>query len=435
MHGELSPGFASDGMEPAGWWRRWRMALLVCAVVLTVVFAGLRFPSVWRWGAIYPLGAGWADAEAILAAGEAWLAGADPYEKPSRFDSLGRPHIYGPAWLLTGAVGWTVAHTAEWGLFTFVVFMAGLAAWYRPASWRDVAVACALLLSPPVLLGLERANNDLLLVGLMTFAAWVSVGCRSMASVGAVALLAAAAWLKIYPVFAGMALFTMAGTGRVLWVRVAGWGLLVFAGFALYADDYRRVIEQVPRYETIYSLHFPYAVRMCLDGPGVLRMWIWGGAAASLLVAIVILRGRMVGLWRLIPERGYRAFMAVAASAMWTGSLLAGPSYLYRAVWLVGLAGCLAREGGRRSAGTGFVWLIGWFFAGWWLLWQTEYRWGNTSAGPGFAWFGVAVGVTQMAVCIVTLTVAWMLAGWCARRLKARGVAGGLSGGEAGAES
>jgi hypothetical protein len=60
---------------------------------------------------------------------------------------------------------------------------------------RAVAGVLAALLAPSILLGLERANNDLVMVALISFAAVLS-GFKSRLSVlGVILLLATCAWL------------------------------------------------------------------------------------------------------------------------------------------------------------------------------------------------------------------------------------------------
>ena len=55
------------------------------------------------------------DTVTLLSAGQAWHAGRDPYLPPNPFDPLGRPHSYGPWWLVSGPLGLTTADAAWLG--------------------------------------------------------------------------------------------------------------------------------------------------------------------------------------------------------------------------------------------------------------------------------------------------------------------------------
>jgi len=365
-------------------------------------------------GAMAP---GFADMEALLAAGEAWVAGHDPYPAPNLFDSYCRPHIYGPGWLVTGAVGFTVAHVAEFGVLTILGFLGSLAFWYRPDTWRTAAGVLAALLAPSILLGLERANNDLIIVALISFAAVLS-GVKSRLSVlGVVLLLATTAWLKIYPLVAGLALFTLPGDRRSSVQRLIGWGLLTAAGFVFYAYDYLRLLRQIPVEHTMFSYDLRYAFTISVGGIPGLRLWTWLGTLLAVLLFTKILWRDRREYGTALPVTGSWAFFTVSAAAIWVGCLVTNPSYPYRAVWVLPLlAWGASPETSRPAAGRALCrWLL-FFLWVWWLQWQCHYAICDCHTEYLPLWAAV-LGLTHASVLLTTGLVAWLLLGWGWRRL------------------
>ena len=399
-------------------WLRWRWTFLACALVLALISGGILYPVVWKALGVGAMVPGFADMEALLAAGEAWAAGYDPYHAPNLFDTYHRPHIYGPGWLFTGATGFTVAHIAEFGVLTLLVFLGSLAYWYRPNTWRTAAGVLAALLAPSILLGLERANNDLIIVGLISFAAVLS-GFKSRLSVlGVVLLLATCAWLKIYPLVAGIALLTLPGDCRSTVQRLIGWGLLTAAGFALYAHDYLRLLRHIPVEHTMFSYDLRYAATIALGGIPGLRLWTWLGTLLAGLVFVKILRSHRRDYWQALPLTGPWAFFTVSAAAIWVGCLATNPSYPYRAVWILPLlAWGASPEAARPAAGRALCQWILFFLWAWWLQWQCHYSIFDSHAEYMPLWAAV-LGLTHASVLLTTGLVAWMLAGWGWRRFR-----------------
>jgi hypothetical protein len=386
---------------------------------LAVISGGILYPVVWKALGVSAMVPGFADMEALLAAGEAWAAGYDPYHAPNLFDTYHRPHIYGPGWLFTGAAGFTVAHIAEFGVLTLFGFLGSLAYWYRPDSGRSTIGVLAALLSPSILLGLERANNDLLMVALISFAAVISRYPGRLPVFGVILLLASAAWLKIYPLVAVLALFTVPGGFRLAMERLILWGLLSVTGFALYALDYLRLLRNVPVEHTIFSYDLRYALTICVGGIPELRVWTWMGTLLAALLFVKINRSHSFDYWKAFPLTGSWAFLTVSAASIWVGCLLANPSYPYRAVWLLPVLAWAASPGMGRPTSSGSLcrWLLLFLWL-WWLQWQCQYTLIDLRHFEYLPVWAAVLGLTQAGVLLTTGLVAWMLAGWVWRRFR-----------------
>ena len=393
-------------------WLRWRWALLVAALVVLVLSSGILYPGVWRVMGVGAMAPGFADMEALLAAGDAWVAGYDPFRAPNVFDSYNRPHIYGPGWLVSGACGFTVAHIAEFSVLTVLVFLGSLAYWYRPNSWRTGLGVLAALLAPSILLGLERANNDLIMVVLISVSAALSARQGLVAVMGVILLLATAAWLKIYPVVAGVALLTLPGGLRTVVQRIIAWGLLTTAGFVLYAHDYLRLLRHIPVEKTMFSYDLSYALTISIGGIPGLRLWTWVGTLLAALLFVKILWPHRRACWRALPLTGSWAFLTVSSAAIWVGCLLVNPSYPYRAVWVLPLLAWGASPACHRPVvGRGLCWWLLFFLWVWWMQWQFHYAIYDCHVDFLPVWAAV-LGLTHGSVLLTTGLVALMLVGW-----------------------
>src|SRR5690606_10193032 len=145
-------------------------------------------------------------------------AGGDPYEH-NPLDPYNRPHVYGPWWLVTGELG--LVRSDAWWLGSMLVLATAVvgAKLLAPRNWRELMGAGAVLVSPPVILAMERGNNDLVVVLLLSGAAWMVTRRSWIGAVGGGALVVTAAALKLYPLAALPALAARATTR----VRAVAW--------------------------------------------------------------------------------------------------------------------------------------------------------------------------------------------------------------------
>jgi hypothetical protein len=133
------------------------------------------------------------DLQVILASWEASRAGLDPhFSNPT--DPWGRLINYPPIWQAGSITGWGLDQTVPLALAIIALYLLSLRRLFSDVDRRREWIVGLLLVSPPVLLGVERCNNDLLL-----FAALVFLLPLEKVRFW---FLGAAAVLKIYPAFA-----------------------------------------------------------------------------------------------------------------------------------------------------------------------------------------------------------------------------------------
>ncbi|MBX3736891.1 MAG: hypothetical protein KF715_09395 [Candidatus Didemnitutus sp.] len=401
--------------------QRWRWSV-ACLLAIVAAFFLLALNESW-WGrvGVFHLRPYFADTAAILAAGEAQQAGRDAY-LPNPFDPFGRPHVYGPWWLVTGKLGLTTADTwwvgAALSLATVIAMLVLLA----PRHAADAGGVLLLLLSPPVLLGLERGNNDLMIFLLLAAGtAWLARSSRA-AGVAGSATLVLAAVLKFYPL---AALAAVLGR-RERFPRVAALGLGAVAVFAalwwVQRDGFFRALALAPRPDSIYA----YGIRifsLTWTHAGGARGWLLAGFALGAGAALAVLwRGRGA-LTRAIPDEGPHALAAVAGGACWLFCYLANNNYSYRAVLLLLVAPvwlALARrtEATERALGRGSCLLL---LVTLWVFMPKTFAIELMRAGGGAAverwrWVLFVSGVEQMLILGLSVALAISLVGWAARR-------------------
>lgn len=254
-------------------------------------------------------------------------------------DPLGpRPANYPRLWLLPSHLGLGEGSTLGLGLMTAVVFFASALLIVRPTS--DYAgIYAAALVSPAVMLGVERANPDLIVFSLVAVAL---IGfCARTGSVRAVGhgVLLLAAALKLFPAFAFGVLLRQSRR----WALSAG-GVVV-AAFSLYVvaiwGDVQTIRKVVPQ-EVWYSYGAGVGVdavrqQLAPDAGGSDTL-IEGVLITAALVAICAILWNRRTVARLIvrpPIRELRTEAFVAGAGMYCGSFLLMHNWDYRLIVLI----------------------------------------------------------------------------------------------------
>ena len=164
-------------------------------------------------------------------------------------------------WLAPAFLGLGEGSTFVLGLLVGGAFLLAVFATIGRIGVREAFLYAALLCSPSVMLGIERANTDLIVF--VVVAAGVLIagrGTRLAAAIGS-ALLLFAAVLKLYPALAWGALLRLPRRLSIASLLVSS------AAFAVYLlatlDDLRAMREHFPR-----ELQFSYGAPVLADGLG-----------------------------------------------------------------------------------------------------------------------------------------------------------------------
>ncbi len=394
-------------------WQRWRWSAVVAGAGLILALWLGNHGARWMLLGVHHLEMLFADAAALLAAGEAHSAGLNAYQAPNHFDPGLRPHIYGPGWLVLGDLGLTVTDTPWFGLLISGGFFFAMVRLFRPHTLGAAACTALALFSPPVLLGINRANNDLLMVVLVMAAAWLAGRRERIAPNAATVLLGAGALLKIYPLAAWPALLALPGRGW-RWARL----MMPLALVALYAfwqwRAYAAALSQVPADKTIFAFDAAYACQLALGGVRTLRIWTWLGTLLALLVLARCARGHARNWAALLPLQGPWALLTVASGCIWTFSLLAASNYPYRAVWLLPLVAYAWRHA-RTLGGHGLAILLTMLFWSGRLMDYLHTRVEQLGPAEQTPVWAASIGFAEAFTLISLGVTLWLLTGWAWR--------------------
>jgi hypothetical protein len=396
-------------------WERWRWPVAVVAGALLVLLALMTHEEVWDWLGIQHFAPYYfIDLTAVLAAGQAWQAGRDVY-LPNPYDVFGRPHVYGPWWLAGGPLGLTT-NDARWlGPLLVLAFFLTAAAVLAPRRPGTALVALLLLASPPVLYGVERGNNDLVVFLLFAAAGALLAGRVALAGAGLFGLAAA---LKIYPLAALPALAARTGSRRsvLTWIGVTTVGCLLV--FILWRADFTRAMAIAPRPETIFAYGWRMLPLVWTTMPHLRGPLLCASLPVLALAAWWVAWQRRT-LLAAVPRTGAVAAWFVAGALAWLFCWAVNTNYSYRAVLLLLPAALWLRQSDDAARGAvARVQLAACVLVFW--LWPIKSWWADSllRGGPAGSdrWLLVTFGLEQAMVIGLNAALALGVAGWLWRR-------------------
>lgn len=347
-----------------GWSPRSRWWLL--AGLALVGLTGFAFwPAAFRALGVDHRGPWFIDLYAILASAEAYARGLDPYIF-NPLDLFGRAHVYTRWWLWLGQIGLTRADCIWLGRVLVAAFMGVALFRLRPRSLGEVAWTLAVLLSPPFLLALNRANNDLVIFLLLA----PVVPCLNAERVWirwlAPVFIGAAFTLKTYPLVAGLLLLALRDgreLRRLLWVSGA-----VFLA----------LLPEVLSDLAVYGPRVPESHGLMTFGGSLGFVELGCSSAVARLAGVVCGAGVFTAWlklnpfagWRIAPEDRATWLGFVLGATLLTGCFFAGVSFSYRwifAIWMAPLLWRLPRDASAPHAVRRCAAIIGGLLL--WALW------------------------------------------------------------------
>jgi hypothetical protein len=372
---------------------RWRAVLGIGMLVGLLAF--VLWPKALHKLGIFDYGMWFLDSYAILAASDTLQAGVDPV-LPMDFDIQHRAHIYSDWWYGVGKLGLTRDDNFLLGGSWVLAFAIGTWIFLRPKSGRETVWYLCLFISPPVLLAVNRANNDLVIFVLLAVIALVLARQTLLRIAAAIAALAVATGLKYYPIVGGAVFLLVRPRSRLITTLAVA---LAVSGAAL--AQVASAMGRTGMYETpstIYIFGAPVILRdLGLAGPRALAA---GVAILAVLVAgSIFWRGLRV-MQRATSPVNQAAF--VLGAAVLVGCFLAGISFAYRCIFLLLLAPWLWEQRTVRPDARLAVWLTAA------VLWLDGISClvMNFLVGPVD---NVAIPTLQLAWRLATQPIAWIL--------------------------
>ena len=318
-------------------------SILLLLVVLTGWSGFALLPRLGRRLGVADGGQWFVDSYAVLAASDAVRAGLDPFQ-PNPLDVYNRLHSYSHWWFVLGDLGFTRKDNFLLGGSWVLAFLAACVLIARPTGWRQALMDGAVLLSPPVLLAVNRANNDLVVFIMLAGGLWFLREARLWRLVAFAALLLLATGLKFYPILAA-AVLLLVRPPRRMWLVSAAAALAGVVVLATLRSDLRQAVILAP--VGLYTFGVPVIFRdLGWTGHAPLGA---GAVLLSLAAMVCVRRGWSVPL---DDDAGdWRARCAYACGALLlTGCFLAGISYSYRLIHVVFLLPWLCQQRATPAA-------------------------------------------------------------------------------------
>jgi hypothetical protein len=311
------------------------------------------------------LGVWFLDSFAILASNDALQRGLDPYGL-NPLDYFQREHVYSHWWLWLRHLGLTREHNFWVGLSIGLGFVALALAWLRPRTSAEVVWYLAVLVSPPLLLGFNRANNDLVVFVLLAAVGSGLLSPKRTWRFLAAVPVALAAGLKFYPAIAGIVLLAGADPRETRHRVLFAAALLGLVAVSV-VPDFWRIQLLMHRAEGLMT----FSAFNLLEYLGASGGWSVG--VGLILAAVAIggfLRLRIFEGWSIAPtDRSWLGF--VLGASLLVGCFFTGTNHAYRwifSVWLAPLLWSLSHDANaprraRRFAGltAGLMMFVLWF--------------------------------------------------------------------------
>lgn len=176
------------------------------------------------------------DMSGRLAHMERHAQGHDVYAEPNPLDPLGRTNAKPSFSLALGHLGLGFQHLLEASLTALLAYLVFAFGYLRPKSWLESALSLAVILSPSVLLALERANDDIVVFSVLAPVPLLLARMGSVQQGLGLGLITLAMAIKVFPA-AGFAVLLRRGKNlSQTWVflflgaaAVASYGLLSYA--------------------------------------------------------------------------------------------------------------------------------------------------------------------------------------------------------------
>jgi hypothetical protein len=304
-------------------------------LVATIWVACFYLPGVWMLTGIGEADKPFLDLRNIVSAGEAAQLGHDPYVS-NPLDPYHRPHGFSGWWLVGGHAGLTREDVAWLGTLLLGFTLASSVLLLRPVGWRQGAGLLLVLVSPPLLFLVNRANHDLVVFVLMCAALAGLRDGRPALRALAILLLAVSAVLKYFPL-AAVVILLDARSRR----EFAGWVLLYALVLVLAWPSLEQALQTAASRQPAPAWLFAFGAPAFFRNLGAAAPAMWGWLAAGLVLLACLASWWRSGARRLPAATGEARVLErefVCGAVMIVGCFLHGSSYLYKmvfALWLL----------------------------------------------------------------------------------------------------
>ena len=263
---------------------RWSILLLLTIAVYLFILSNF---TLWQSVGIPKLKAPFADMQAILSASDAYREGYNPYiENPN--DPLGRQHVYSRPWLWLGYTGLTRDHSKFAAVLLMSFFFLLSIKILRPENGNEFLLSAMLLLSPAVLLGVERGNNDLIIFILLGLAVFFLNNKSRPLDLIAYFLLFLTSILKFYPIASFLIFVRIIKDRKKFWM-LAFFSIIFFGVYVVFTfSDFQYLKDIVPKPHGRFTFGAAIFFEWILDEWPVNTIYIYSMTAAVFFLAFLL---------------------------------------------------------------------------------------------------------------------------------------------------
>jgi hypothetical protein len=221
-----------------------KVLLLLLVVFIIIIFLSIfsGYESIWKIWNIPSCPPSFLDAYVLTYAAESYALGFDPiYNNPQH--PLGVNSNYPRIWHFLFALGINRNHAIIIGSIFVILFFIGLFIFLLSKKFDNLTnyILAIVIFSPSVILGIERANNDLLIFFLVSLALVISY----YSDIKALFFFLFAAILKLYPAF-GL-IYLLKENKRRFWILLL-LALSVLTFYVIFSlDDLIQVYKSTPQ--------------------------------------------------------------------------------------------------------------------------------------------------------------------------------------------
>lgn len=300
---------------------------------------------------VFDLGRWFLDSHAVLYASDTARLGLDP-NAPKPSDPLLQVHHYSDWWFGLGKLGLTREDNFLVGGGWVLLFLLAVFVTVKPRSRSEALWLVLLTGSPPVLLGLIRANSDLVIFAVLALAV-TALRAGGLLRLGlAFTAIMLATGLKFYPVAAGFVFLLIPGPRRML--QVTGLAAVILGAVLVSVSSqlHRGVFHVEPEIYTMGGRIWLMDLGLT-EPPAVIVSIVLLGVAAG----VVAWCGWTTGLARSEGDPEMRVAMTMAG-ALLIFCFLGAINFGYRWIFALWLAPWLWHHRRGCVAARVAVWLL-----------------------------------------------------------------------------
>ncbi len=325
------------------------LAAIALSLSLGTVIRG-SVPAAWRVLRMPATDPTFADTITVTRSIDCLLSGQDPYFVRS-FDPWQRVYNYPPIWLDLRYLGVTGRSTNLLGVLMALLLASSLLLLFSATRVSSALVVFFAIFSGPVLFAMERGNIDQVLFALLVFGFFMIERTRDSArTFFECSLIVVLTILKIYPIAAVVVL--LKNRQRLLLAALTV-VVTVAALLASCGQDLPKVFANTPRiaWASFGGYTFFVAISHAMHGlPIALKINPKNALLGSLVLAFLSVVAGLkyrTHLDRLLPSLDFyraRGCIAVSCLAIYTFVFVAGASFNYRLIFLLGVLGYLVED-------------------------------------------------------------------------------------------